>query len=331
MAESSKDVWSESQFIYNLLKDILLLPITLLLVIAKKKEWTDLLQPLKDLWRFLTDARMTFFLILLNIILFFTVRAILYFNGFGFVDNVFTGTGFANMWSIPDFSNMQPNLELIGFQIDNILAFQENTLFMHPIYIIPFLLAGFTHLNFIHLFGNMVSIFIFGRVIEKKIGPSKVFAVYLVPSVLGFFMLAIFNVFISGGGDIASGASIAVFGFIAAAIILSPFYITYESIIPLPIIVVALAGLVYQFANLYSNILQGISSGISYMGHVLGFFISFSFILFLYRQNISEIKLGMVFSLIAIILSLVAVFGFGIMNFSPEVVLANLVLGGYNG
>jgi hypothetical protein len=47
-----EDIESESKFIWKFILHILITPITLLLVIFKKKEFKDLFQPFTDLFKF---------------------------------------------------------------------------------------------------------------------------------------------------------------------------------------------------------------------------------------------------------------------------------------
>ncbi len=308
-----EDIWSESQFIYHMVKDILLLPLTLILVLSKKKEPIHLLQPLKDVWKFLTEAKMVFWIIMFNIFVFVGVRVILYMNGFGLFDDVIAGIGFGDFFANTLYENVGFNIDLVNFQVENLLAFSTGSLFQHPIYIIPFFLTFFTHSSFSHLFGNILGLFIFGRVLERKLNASKVLFLYLAIGIVSSFLRVLLDTFIFHQDAIMNGASTVVFGFIAIAIVLSPFYISYETLFPFPITILGLGALTAELANLVG----AINTGGDTIGHMIGFFSALGMIIYMYKDKLKDISLGIVFSIITLLLSLVLFFGFGKIGLPP--------------
>jgi uncharacterized protein len=85
-----------------------------------------------------------------------------------------------------------------------------------------FLTSMFSHLQFFHLFANMLSLFFIGNFLEKLIGRKRFFWVYMIAGLVG-------GVFFVGGGilfgnDAAGvGASGAIFGLLGVLAVLVPF------------------------------------------------------------------------------------------------------------
>ncbi|MGA4513592.1 rhomboid family intramembrane serine protease [Staphylococcus caledonicus] len=69
----------------------------------------------------------------------------------------------------------------------------------------------FLHFNFEHILMNMLSLYIFGKIVESIIGPLKMLGVYLISGLLGNFISLSFNLH-----TISVGASGAIFGLIGA-------------------------------------------------------------------------------------------------------------------
>lgn len=69
----------------------------------------------------------------------------------------------------------------------------------------------FLHFNFEHILMNMLSLFIFGKIVESIVGPFKTLGIYLVSGLLGNFISLSFNLH-----TVSVGASGAIFGLIGA-------------------------------------------------------------------------------------------------------------------
>src|SRR3989338_288033 len=65
------EIESESQFVWKFIWNILLTPITLVMIIFKKKQVGDLFKPFADFFRFVWEPKFTVMIILLNIAAFF--------------------------------------------------------------------------------------------------------------------------------------------------------------------------------------------------------------------------------------------------------------------
>src|SRR3989338_5491980 len=88
------DIQSESKLVWKLVKDILLLPFTLVLVLFGRKTIGDLFQPIKDLIAFLFEAKVTITLVILNVAIFFGLN-LLFMYGYitmEFIESYFIDT-----------------------------------------------------------------------------------------------------------------------------------------------------------------------------------------------------------------------------------------------
>ncbi|MHC4062564.1 MAG: rhomboid family intramembrane serine protease [Planctomycetota bacterium] len=112
----------------------------------------------------------------------------------------------------------------------------------------------FLHGGFGHLFGNMLGLFFFGRILEKHWGSKRFLYFYLVCGAVGglLYPLLAYAGLLSRGSLI--GASGAVFGVLAAVAILFPRVAVYIwGILPIPMMFLALLYLVMIMAGLLSG------------------------------------------------------------------------------
>lgn len=71
------NISSESKLVWKLIKNTMLFPVTLLLVLLGKREAKELLAHLRDLWEFFWEAKVTAVLMVTNILVFFLVALLL--------------------------------------------------------------------------------------------------------------------------------------------------------------------------------------------------------------------------------------------------------------
>jgi membrane associated rhomboid family serine protease len=112
----------------------------------------------------------------------------------------------------------------------------------------------FLHGGFRHLFGNMLGLFFFGRILEKHWGGRRFLYFYLVCGAVGglLYPLLAYAGLLSRGSLI--GASGAVFGVLAAVAILFPRVAVYIcGVFPIPMMFLALLYLVLMMAGLLSG------------------------------------------------------------------------------
>src|SRR3989344_12609 len=256
---------SESQFLWKLLLDLLLTPITLILVFFKRRQWKDLLKPFLDFGRFATEPRFTFTVIILNL----AIYAVSLF----FSDTLFT----------------------------NLLHYPRN-LFNTNFYTL--ITAGFLHANLTHLFGNVLALFIFGRIVERNLGSVKTGSIYFASLVLSGLFASLIHVFILNDNTPGLGASGAIMGLVSTAILLSPFYLTYELLIPLPIMIV---GWLTIYLDLI-GVLNPSEDGIGHFAH-LGGVISIAVITyFMGIDDKEQLKKGLLINVISLAVVLAVYF-----------------------
>lgn len=152
----------------------------------------------------------------------------------------------------------------------------------------PEIASWFLHANPTHLIGNLIFLFIFGRVCEKRFGAIKFFLIYFGSAIVSDIVAGL----VFGQGGI--GASGAIAGVIAAAIIIDPFYFTYLFFgIPLPIVVV---GWIFIFADISGIISPVPGDNVGHIAHLAGF-VGITLLVFLLNLKKEKIKTGLLVNL----------------------------------
>ena len=252
-------IQSETKFIWKLILNVLKTPLILILILFKKKQFKDLFQPLNDFWLFIIEPKFTITMIVLNIVIFI----------------------------ISLFLSEQILTQFLNYPSD-IFTTRSYSL----------ITAGFLHANLSHLLGNMLALFIFGRVVERTLGTLKTSFIYVGALLLSTTFTSVIHSLILNDNTPGLGASGAIMGLIAAAILLNPFYLTYEAIIPLPIMLV---GWLTIYADI-TGILNPVEDGIGHFAHLGGFL---SVALLLYMLGIEErakMKKGIIINITSFII-----------------------------
>lgn len=101
----------------------------------------------------------------------------------------------------------------------------------------PLLLHVLSHAGLGHLLGNVAALFVFGRVVERHLGPWRMLGAFLVSAACAtsFSLLA---QGLAGRSVPTLGASGAVAGLVALGVLLEPLAITFEALLPLPLFAV---------------------------------------------------------------------------------------------
>lgn len=139
----------------------------------------------------------------------------------------------------------------------------------------------FLHGSILHLFGNMLYLFIFGDNVEDKLGHLKYLLAYLCFGVSAGLIHS-FMAFINGGRDLmipAIGASGAISGVLGAYFVLFPrarvvclvFLFYFLRLVSVP--AVFFLGFWFIFQFMYASI--GFETGVAYWAHVGGFIVGF--------------------------------------------------------
>jgi membrane associated rhomboid family serine protease len=132
----------------------------------------------------------------------------------------------------------------------------------------------FMHAGWLHLFGNMLYLWIFGDNVEDNFGHVKFLIFYLLCGIVAIFAQLVFNV----DSTVPNlGASGAIAGVLGAYILLFPKgrvrVLMGRALIPMPALVVIGFWIVLQLISgvgSISNTAEG--GGVAYMAHIGGFF-----------------------------------------------------------
>lgn len=164
----------------------------------------------------------------------------------------------------------------------------------------PVISSWFLHANPAHLIGNLIFLFVFGRVVERRFGAAKTAFIYFGAAIISDLISGL--VFQQGG----IGASGAIAGLIAAAVIADPFYLNYIVFgLPIPIVVL---GWVAIFTDIL-GLIQPIQSNIGHIAHLAGFF-GISLLVFLINSRDKKIRTGFFINVLTVAAGLVIYFMF---------------------
>jgi membrane associated rhomboid family serine protease len=157
---------------------------------------------------------------------------------------------------------------------------------------LPQAASWFLHANPTHLIGNLIFLFIFGRVVERRFGFFKFLLIYFCAAITSDLIAGL----VFGQGGI--GASGAIAGLIAAAIIIAPFYLTYVVFgIPLPIVVL---GWIAVFADVTGLIAPIPGDNVGHIAHLAGFF-AITILVFIFNRKDKDIKFGFLVNIVTMI------------------------------
>lgn len=119
----------------------------------------------------------------------------------------------------------------------------------------------FAHGGFQHILFNMLVLFMFGTILESRIGSNRFLFLYLIAGVLGSVGYALLSSDPSRG---ALGASGAIYGIFGALAILVPNMRVYIYFMPVPM---WLAGIIYALIEIFA---MGSADNIAHSAHLLG-------------------------------------------------------------
>jgi len=240
---------SESKFVWKFIWKIILTPITFFQVIFGKKHFKDLFEPFKLLWEFIFEAKFTIGIIILTCI------TTIYFW--------YAGDSVVNQF-------IQYPSDLLSARIYTLIT------------------SGFMHASWSHLLWNMLALFIFGRVVEKKLGAGKTSLVYFGALIISGIFSSLIDIYITNSNIPGLGASGAIMGLVSAAILLDPFYFTYDLLVPLPVMLV---GWLTIYGDI-SGVLNPTEDGIGHFAHIGGFLSIAILFSLLHKKNGRKLKKG---------------------------------------
>jgi membrane associated rhomboid family serine protease len=268
-----EDVESESKHVMRILKGLLLLPLTLILVLFRKKRFSDLFSPIKDSWNFFWDAKVVAILILLNVGVF----------AFFMIDDI-TGNNITGLHDEKAFEDFADKYLASGPQ-----SIREGNF-------IPFFASWFMHGSLAHLLGNMLALFILGRVVEKNFGAPKTLMIYIISGIIS--EAADIALHFNQLGYHAIGASGAISGIASAAMLVQPFSFTYLFMgLPIPIFIIAWLQLWSDIIGVFNPDPTG---NIAHIAHLGGFFAIAIIAFFLTKEDKSKLKKGLMINLVTL-------------------------------
>ena len=130
----------------------------------------------------------------------------------------------------------------------------------------------FVHATPLHLILNMIALFFFGHIVEQGLGRKRFMLIFFASGFAGeAAMLLAAHLGIMPAGLPTVGASAAIFGLMAAAVLVKPFeIIVYPYLIPLPLVVVAVVYSVYNVAAFLAALGNGAATDVAYVSHFGG-------------------------------------------------------------
>ena len=142
----------------------------------------------------------------------------------------------------------------------------------------------FVHGDFFHIFFNMWGLYIFGSMLESRIGAARFFNLYVISGLCGagLWMLSNWN-----SGIPCIGASGAVFGIIVATAMFFPDMRIMLLLPPIPMKLKTFA-IVFAILEVFFE-LSGTQRGVAHLAHLGGFLGGYLYIKMLYKNEVWDI------------------------------------------
>jgi membrane associated rhomboid family serine protease len=154
-------------------------------------------------------------------------------------------------WQQPKFAEQN-----LVFSLNNLVQGRYWTL----------LTALFVHGSLLHLFGNMVFLFVFGGTLENNIGAPRHLAVFLAGGLTGFVLSLPFVAPNAG----MLGASAAIFAVAACVMLVRPLRFSWLFLAPQGL--VAVLYFLYNLVVVYDpTLIPGYDPQVAYIAHIIGF------------------------------------------------------------
>ena len=126
--------------------------------------------------------------------------------------------------------------------------------------------ALFVHANVLHLFGNMLFLFVFGNTLEKTVGPGKLLTIFFIGGWVSFIVGVAFMP--CGTGML--GASAAIFALAGCVMLVRPLKFSWLFLAPQGLI--AIIYFVYNVVIVYEKSrIRGYDPQVAYVAHIIGF------------------------------------------------------------
>lgn len=161
-------------------------------------------------------------------------------------------------------------INIILFILQTVLGrgfYSHFVLVSGDIFVRPWILIThmFLHADGYHILFNMFGLYIFGLILEQRIGAKRFLFIYLLSGIIAGLLYSLFYNFILQKNVIALGASAAVLGMLGVMIILLPHMkLLFFFVIPMPLWI---AGIVWTAMDIFGIIFP---SGTGNIAHLLG-------------------------------------------------------------
>lgn len=132
--------------------------------------------------------------------------------------------------------------------------------------------ALFVHDNPLHLLGNMLFLFVFGRTLEKAVGPGREFLIFFTGGVASFLLSMPFMPQSAG----MLGASAAIFTLAATVMLVNPLRFSWLFFAPQGLIAIIYFAYNVVVVTAKSRV-AGYDPQIAYVAHIIGFLIGIPF------------------------------------------------------
>jgi len=162
----------------------------------------------------------------------------------------------------------------------------------------PILVSGFFHSSWSHLGWNMLAVFVFGRIVQEGLGVRTTLFIYFGALILSMLFSLVIYVGVLHQNVAVIGASGAVMGLMSAAMLIAPFSITWEMVLPIPTMV---KGWLFFAADL-RGFLGGEQDGVSHLAHLCGFASVMILVYFLSSHERQKMTAGFLINLVSLAL-----------------------------
>ena len=132
--------------------------------------------------------------------------------------------------------------------------------------------ALFVHANGLHLFGNMLFLFVFGNTLEKTVGARKLLMIFFTGGITGFILGVAYLPRTTG----MLGASAAIFALAGCVMLVRPLKFSWLFLAPQGLI--AVIYFVYNIVVVYEKSrIPGYDPQVAYVAHIIGFLVGLPF------------------------------------------------------
>ena len=132
--------------------------------------------------------------------------------------------------------------------------------------------ALFVHANVLHLFGNMLFLFVFGSTLEKTVGPRKLLEIFFTGGFVSFILGAVYLPRPTG----MLGASAAIFALAGCVMLVRPLKFSWLFLAPQGLI--AVIYFIYNVVVVHEKSrIAGYDPQVAYVAHIIGFLVGLPF------------------------------------------------------